>query len=74
VSWHGFAAEIFEQAIALGLLEQAPALTAIPTSAYPTPAARPPNSRLNCSHFRAAFEIPLPDWREDLSSCLRAWA
>jgi dTDP-4-dehydrorhamnose reductase len=74
VSWHGFAAEIFEQAIALGLLEQAPALTAIPTSAYPTPAARPHNSRLDCSHFRTAFEIPLPDWREDLGSCLRAWA
>lgn len=74
VSWHGFAAEIFSQAVELGLLERAPELTPIPTSAYPTPARRPPNSRLDTSRFRAAFDISLPDWREDLRICLRAWA
>lgn len=74
VSWHGFAAEIFSQAVELGLLERAPELTPIPTSAYPTPASRPANSRLDTSGFRAAFDIPLPDWREDLRTCLRAWA
>lgn len=74
VSWHGFATEIFRQAIDLGLIERAPELRAIPTSDYPLPAARPANSRLDTSRFRAAFDIPLPDWREDLRSCLRAWA
>ncbi|MCP9849765.1 dTDP-4-dehydrorhamnose reductase [Cyanobium sp. Morenito 9A2] len=73
VSWHGFAAEIFRQALELGLLTRAPELSAIPTSAYPTPAARPANSRLDGSRFQSTFGLPLPDWREDLRQCLSAW-
>lgn len=38
----------------------------IPTSAYPTPAKRPLNSRLDCSALTKAFGIPRPDWRQDL--------
>ena len=38
----------------------------IPTSAYPTPAKRPLNSRLDCSALTTAFGIPRPDWRQDL--------
>ncbi len=41
-------------------------ITDIPTSAYPTPAKRPLNSRLDCSAFTAAFGIPRPDWRQGL--------
>ncbi len=41
-------------------------ITDIPTSAYPTPAKRPLNSRLDCSAFIAAVGIPRPDWRQDL--------
>ncbi|MCP9841995.1 dTDP-4-dehydrorhamnose reductase [Synechococcus sp. J7-Johnson] len=74
VNWCGFAEAIFAEAVALGLLERAPELTPIPTSAYPTPAQRPANSRLDTSRFRAAFDIPPPDWREDLRICLSAWA
>jgi len=74
VSWCGFAEAIFKQAVALGLLEQAPELMAIPSSAYPTPAARPANSRLDTSRFRSAFDMALPNWREDLRACLLAWA
>ncbi|EAQ74091.1 MULTISPECIES: dTDP-4-dehydrorhamnose reductase [unclassified Synechococcus] len=74
VSWYGFAEAIFAEAVALGLLARAPDLTPIPTSAYPTPAQRPANSRMETSRFRAAFDIPPPDWREDLRTCLRAWA
>jgi dTDP-4-dehydrorhamnose reductase len=47
---------------------------AIPSSAYPTPAARTANSRLDTSRFRSAFDIALPNWREDLRACLLAWA
>ncbi|MEI6830336.1 MAG: dTDP-4-dehydrorhamnose reductase [Synechococcaceae cyanobacterium ELA445] len=72
-SWHGFAAEIFRQAVQLGLLERAPTLVPIPTSAYPTPAARPPNSRLDTSRFVNTFALPLPDWRQDLRHCLESW-
>ena len=74
VSWHGFATEIFRQALELGLMARAPELSAIPTSAYPTPAARPANSRLDCSRFQDAFGLPVPNWREDLRACLNAWA
>lgn len=73
VSWHDFAAAIFAEAVELGLLERAPVLSAIPSSAYPTPAARPANSRLDGSRFAAAFGLPLPNWHEDLRQCLEAW-
>lgn len=74
VSWHGFAEAIFSEAVALALLPQAPQLTAIPSNGYPTPARRPANSRLDTSRFRAAFDLPLPQWREDLRRCLHSWA
>ncbi|MFM7677200.1 MAG: dTDP-4-dehydrorhamnose reductase [Synechococcus sp.] len=73
VSWHDFAAAIFQEAQDLGLLDAVPALTAIPSSAYPTPAARPANSRLDGSRFQQAFGLPLPDWRDDLRACLQDW-
>lgn len=43
----------------------------IPTSAYPTPAVRPRNSRLDCSGFEAEFGIQRPDWQLGLRSILR---
>jgi dTDP-4-dehydrorhamnose reductase len=73
VSWHGFATEIFRQAVELGLIERSPELKAIPTSDYPLPAARPANSRLACDRFTASFGLPLPDWREELRACLQSW-
>lgn len=66
VSWHGFAAEIFAQAVAQGVLAQAPVLNAITTADYPTPAARPANSRLDCSKIQAVFAIAPSDWRKAL--------
>ena len=73
VSWYGFAQEIIDQALELGLISKAPQLLAIPTSDYPLPAPRPLNSRLNCGGFSRAFGLPLPLWREDLRQCLEAW-
>ena len=43
----------------------------IPTSAYPTPAQRPLNSRLDCSALTAGFGIERPDWRTGLDSILQ---
>ena len=43
----------------------------IPTSAYPTPAQRPLNSRLDCSALKAGFGIERPDWRAGLDSILQ---
>lgn len=59
-SWHGFAREIFRQA---GRNTEA---IAIPTSAYPTPAPRPLNSRLDTSKLERALKIELPDWQSQL--------
>ncbi|MAC81923.1 MAG: dTDP-4-dehydrorhamnose reductase [Rhodobacteraceae bacterium] len=56
-SWADFAREIFKVAGIDCAVED------IPTSAYPTPAARPLNSRMDCSALETAFGIPRPDWR-----------
>jgi dTDP-4-dehydrorhamnose reductase len=45
-------------------------LSGIPTSGYPTPAARPANSQLNCDKLAADFGVRLPDWETALALCL----
>ena len=42
----------------------------IPSSAYPTPARRPANSRLDCQSFETAFGMARPDWRKGLADIL----
>jgi dTDP-4-dehydrorhamnose reductase len=69
-SWHGFAEAIFEGAVARGLLPRAPRVEAIATADYPTPAARPAYSVLDCSALRRDFGIALPDWRDGLAATL----
>lgn len=67
-SWHGFAAAILAR---LAETEQNLArLTAIPTSGYPTPVARPANSQLDCGKLAATFGVRLPDWETALALCL----
>jgi dTDP-4-dehydrorhamnose reductase len=38
----------------------------IPASAYPTPAARPANSLLDCGALAATFGFTMPDWQDDV--------
>ena len=64
VSWADFARAIFAEA---GLT---PEVVDIPTSAYPTPARRPFNSRLDCAATKAVFGIDRPDWRAGLRDIL----
>ena len=67
-SWFGFT-----QAIAGHLSAQGKAcatLEPIPASAYPTPAARPQNSRLDCSRLAREWGVTQPDWEAALSECL----
>jgi dTDP-4-dehydrorhamnose reductase len=45
-------------------------VTGIPTSAYPTRARRPGDTRLDLSRAQAVYGITLPDWRESLERCL----
>jgi len=69
-SWHGFAQAIFE----LSPLSTKPNVHPIPSSAYPTPAARPRNSRLSNDKLTHTFGLTAPDWREALSLCVMAAA
>ncbi|MFW2590045.1 dTDP-4-dehydrorhamnose reductase [Sagittula sp. SSi028] len=65
VSWADFAREIFRQA------GRHVRVTDIPTADYPTPAARPLNSRLNCAKLKADFGITQPDWQAGLAATLK---
>lgn len=71
-TWRMFAEAIFAGAEKRG----GPFTTveAITTEQYPTPAARPRNSRLDISAARRAFGVDLPDWRVGLDACLDALA
>ena len=42
----------------------------IPTSEYPTPAARPLWSCMSKDKIRKAFSVDIPDWHESLKACL----
>jgi dTDP-4-dehydrorhamnose reductase len=64
----GLAQEIFRYAAAQGL--PAAEVIAIATSAYPTPAQRPADSRLNCDKLRMTFGLELPDWRLGVEDCI----
>jgi dTDP-4-dehydrorhamnose reductase len=67
-SWHGFAAAILARLA--GTETNLARLKAIPTSGYPTPAARPANSRLNNDKLEATFGVRLPGWENALALCL----
>ena len=65
VSWADFAREVFAQTGRSTRVED------IPSSAYPTPAARPKNSRLSCDKLMMDYGITRPDWRAGLAAMLR---
>jgi dTDP-4-dehydrorhamnose reductase len=67
-TWHGFAAEIFNQAGVRGA--SVPRLKAITTAEYPTPARRPAYSVLDNTKFVSTFGFGLPDWRASLACCM----
>jgi dTDP-4-dehydrorhamnose reductase len=69
-SWYDFAEAIGELGVAAGLLEQAAHVQPIPTSASPTPAARPPYSLLDCGASRAALGLEPTHWRAALAQVL----
>ncbi|WP_371158165.1 dTDP-4-dehydrorhamnose reductase [Jannaschia sp. 2305UL9-9] len=64
VSWAGFAREKFPRA------GRDVTVTGIPSSDYPTPAARPLNSRMDGATLKADFGIEAPDWRAGLDAVL----
>jgi dTDP-4-dehydrorhamnose reductase len=66
-TWYEFAVETFKIARELGMELKVKKVIPIPTSAYPTPAKRPANSRLSLDKLKKTFKLDMPDWRV----CLR---
>ncbi|WP_062379498.1 dTDP-4-dehydrorhamnose reductase [Pseudomonas abietaniphila] len=67
-SWFGFAQAIGQELIKAG--KPCATLEPIPSSAYPTPARRPLNSRLDCSRLQREWGVSQPDWHEAMLECL----
>ena len=71
-TWHGYARHVIAQArliqpqLALKVTDIAP----VPTSAFPTPAQRPLNSRLNTHKLQQAFGLVLPPWQQGVDRML----
>ena len=68
-SWHGYAKYV------VGLSQQAPyamkiiakMIKPVPSSAFPTPAKRPHNSRLDTTKLQAVFGLHLPPWQQGVA-------
>jgi dTDP-4-dehydrorhamnose reductase len=69
-SWYGFAQAIFGSPEMARLGVVSPALEAIQTSAYKTPAQRPANSRLDCERLFSRAGLRLAAWDTALARCL----
>ncbi len=67
-SWYEFAQQIFTVAKDKLVLANTPTLSSVPTSAYPTPAKRPANSRLDCRKIEQQFGIKPSDWQAALDN------
>ena len=71
-SWHGYASHVIAQArhiqseLDLKVTDIAP----VPTSAFPTPAQRPLNSRLSTQKLQQAFGLVLPPWQQGVNRML----
>lgn len=71
-SWHGYANHVLTQAKLLQptLAMKATEVLPVPSSAFPTPARRPHNSRLDTRKLEAAFGLSLPAWQQGVSRML----
>lgn len=71
-SWHGYARFVLDHASRAGLALKASPSTVdpVPTTAFPTPARRPPNSRLNTAKLRNSFGLHLPAWQQGVARML----
>jgi dTDP-4-dehydrorhamnose reductase len=67
-TWAGFAQAIVAGSAARG--GRSVPVSGIPTSAYPTPARRPANSRLSTASLTAAYGIAPRPWGEALNDIL----
>jgi len=71
-SWHGYASYVIGEALKRGVtFKVAPErVLPVPSTAFPSPARRPHNSRLSTHKLRSALGIDLPDWQADVLGTL----
>jgi dTDP-4-dehydrorhamnose reductase len=71
-SWYGYARFVLDFARQTGVrLKVGPeSLLPVPTSAFPLPARRPGNSRLDTSKLRSTFGLSLPPWQTGVARML----
>lgn len=71
-TWYDYASVVLDFARSRGvaLKVSKDAVTPVPTSAFPTPARRPGNSRLDCGRLENNFYLALPDWQDGVERML----
>lgn len=72
ISFCGYARHVIEQALRAGVALKArpDTVKGVPSTAYPTPAARPKNSRLDSQKLQQTFGLHLPHWRQGVDRLL----
>lgn len=66
ITWSEFAEIIFSSALRQGVLQEVPVINSITTAQYPTPAARPKYSVLNCEKIQCEG-VKLSSWKDRVS-------
>lgn len=71
-SWHGYAKYVIAQAerAQLAIKIVAKVVDPVPTSAFPTLAKRPHNSRLDTTKLQTTFGLGLPSWQQGVDRML----
>ncbi|MGR6805534.1 dTDP-4-dehydrorhamnose reductase [Sphaerotilus natans] len=69
-SWHGYASFVIERARQKGRELKVQTIDPVPTSAFPTPAQRPHNSRLSTHKLQQVFGLRLPPWQQGVERML----
>jgi dTDP-4-dehydrorhamnose reductase len=72
-TWHGYANHVIEEAkrISPERAWKATEIAPVPTSAFPTPATRPLNSRLSTAKLQQTFGLVLPHWQKGVDRMLK---
>jgi len=72
-NWNLYAKYVLSQAVQAqsAIKIKATEVAPVPTSAFPTPATRPHNSRLNTAKLQSTFGLQLPHWQAGVARMLQ---